>query len=72
MNHRTALYRVYFTVAPTTYYVIEARNARLAVWRAKRTHCALSLSKRRTAELQVAKIERLEKNRERQLKGLPA
>ena len=68
MNHRMSLYRVYFTVAPTTYYVIEARNARLAVWHAKRTHQALRLSKRRKAPLQVAKIERLEKNRERLLK----
>ncbi len=69
MNHRTALYRVYFTVAPTTYYVIEARNARLAVWRARRTHRALSLSKRRTAPLQVAKIERLDRTRVRELRA---
>ena len=52
-------YRVYFTIAPTTYYVVSARNARAAVWRAKRTQRALRLNKRRTAPLRVAKIERL-------------
>lgn len=52
-------YRVYFTIAPTTYYVVSARNARAAVWRAKRTQRALRLNKRRTAPLRVGKIERL-------------
>lgn len=56
---RTFLYRVYFTVNPSTYYVVGARNVRVAVWRAKRLQRALRLNKRRTAPLQVAKIERL-------------
>jgi len=55
----TFTYRVYFTVAPGTYYVVSARNARVAVWRAKRAQRAFRLTKRRTAPLQVAKIERL-------------
>jgi len=56
---RTFTYRVYFTVSPTTYYVVGARNAMAAVWRARRLQRALRLNKRRTAPLQVAKIERL-------------
>lgn len=56
---KTFAYRVYFTAAPTTYYVVAARNASAAVWRAKRTQRALRLNKRRTAPLRVAKIERL-------------
>ena len=56
---RTFTYRVYFTVSPTTYYVVGARNAKAAVWRARRLQRALRLNKRRTAPLQVAKIERL-------------
>lgn len=55
----TFAYRVYFTIAPDTYYVVSARNARVAVWRAKRSQRAFRLIKRRTAPLQVAKIERL-------------
>jgi hypothetical protein len=56
---RTFTYRVYFTVSPTTYFVVGARNARAAVWRARRVQRALRLNKRRAAPLQVAKIERL-------------
>ena len=56
---KTFVYRVYFTITPTTYYVVAARNASAAVWRAKRTQRALRLNKRRTAPLRVAKIERL-------------
>ena len=56
---RTFTYRVYFTISPTTYYVVGARNAKAAVWRAGRLQRALRLNKRRTAPLQVAKIERL-------------
>ena len=56
---RTFTYRVYFTVSPTTYYVVAARNAKTAVWRARRVQRALRLNKRRTAPLKVAKIERL-------------
>jgi hypothetical protein len=52
-------YRVYFTVNPDTYYVVAARNARIAVWRARRSQRAFRLNKRRTAPLQVARIERL-------------
>src|SRR5207244_10865231 len=53
---RTFTYRVYFTVSPTTYYVVAARNARAAVWRAKRAQRALRLNKRRTAPLQVGRV----------------
>ena len=56
---RTFTYRVYFTVSPTTYYVVGARNAKAAVWRAKRLQRALRAIKRRTAPLKVANIERL-------------
>ena len=56
---RTFTYRVYFTISPTTYYVVGARNAEAAVWQARRLQRALRLNKRRTAPLQVAKIERL-------------
>lgn len=56
---RTFTYRVFFTVLPTTYYLVGARNAQAAVWRAKRLQRALRLNKRRTAPLKVAKIERL-------------
>jgi hypothetical protein len=56
---RTFAYRVYFTVDPGTYFIVSARNARVAVWRAKRAHRAFRLNKRRTAPLVVAKIERL-------------
>ena len=56
---KTFAYRVYFTLNPDTYYVVAARNARVAVWRAKRSQRAFRLNKRRTAPLQVAKIERL-------------
>jgi len=56
---KTFAYRVYFTVHPDTYYVVSARNARVAVWRAKRSQRAFRFNKRRTAPLQVAKIERL-------------
>jgi hypothetical protein len=56
---KTFVYRVYFTITPTTYYVVSALNASAAVWRAKRTQRALRLNKRRTAPLRVAKIERL-------------
>jgi ribosomal protein L18E len=56
---RTFTYRVYFTVSPTTYYVVAARNAKAAVWRARRVQRALRLNKRRTAPLQVARVERL-------------
>jgi ribosomal protein L18E len=56
---RTFTYRVYFTVSLTTYYVVAARNATIAVWRAKRVQRALRLNKRRTAPLKVAKVERL-------------
>lgn len=56
---KTFAYRVYFTIAPTTYYVVSARNARAAVWRAKRSQRAFRLNKRRTAPLRVAKVERL-------------
>ena len=56
---RTFTYRVYFTNSPTTYYVVGARNAKTAVWRARRLQRALRLNKRRTAPLKVAKIERL-------------
>jgi hypothetical protein len=56
---KTFAYRVYFTVAPGTYYVVSGRNARVAVWRAKRSQRAFRLNKRRTAPLRVAKIERL-------------
>ena len=34
------LYRVYFTVRPTEYHVINARSAKTAVWRAKRHELA--------------------------------
>ena len=68
MNHRTALYRVYFTIAPATYFVVIAKNARTAVWRAKQGQRALSVFKRRTATLEVCKLERLDRNGERQLK----
>jgi hypothetical protein len=56
---RTFTYRVYFTVSPTTYYVVGASNAKAAVWRARRLQRALRLNKRRTAPLKVAKVERL-------------
>jgi hypothetical protein len=56
---KTFAYRVYFTVAPDTYYVVSARNARVAVWRAKRSQQAFRLNKNRPAPLRVAKIERL-------------
>ena len=56
---RTFTYRVYFTVSPTTYYVVAARNAKVAVWRARRAQRALRLNKWRTAPLQVARVERL-------------
>ena len=56
---RTFTYRVYFTISPTTYYVVGARNANAAVWRARRTQRALRVIKRRTAPLKLAKIERL-------------
>jgi hypothetical protein len=56
---KTIVYRVFFTIAPTTYYVVSAPNARAAVWRAKRTQRALRLNKRRAAPLRVARIERL-------------
>jgi len=56
---KTFAYRVYFTITPTTYYVVSARNASAAVWRAKRTQRALRLYKRRAAPLRVARIERL-------------
>jgi hypothetical protein len=56
---RTFTYRVYFTVSLTTYYVITARNAKAAFWRARRVQGALRLNKRRTAPLQVARVERL-------------
>jgi hypothetical protein len=56
---RTFTYRVYFTIPPTTYYVVAARNAKAAVWRARRVQRALRLNKRRTAPLQVARVERL-------------
>jgi ribosomal protein L18E len=56
---RTFTYRVYFTVSPTTYYVVAARNARAAVWRARRVQRALRLNKRRAAPLKVARVERL-------------
>ena len=69
MNHHINAYRVYFTADPKTYYVVGARNARIAVWRAKRSQRAFRLSKRRTAPLEVAKIERLEKGGVRQVKG---
>lgn len=68
MNHRIATYRVFFSVAPRTYYVVGARNAAAAVWRAKRLQRALRLIKRRTTPLEVAKIERLDKNGIRQIK----
>ena len=68
MKQRMPNYRIYFTVAPTTYYVISATNARLAVCRAKRVQRALRLNKRRTTPLTVAKIERLDRNRVRLLK----
>ena len=58
MNRRTALYRVYFTAAPTTNYVVSASNRRKAIW--VPSDCsALRLIKRRTAPLKVARIERL-------------
>ena len=56
---RTFTYRVYFSVSPTTYYVVGARNAKAAIWRAKRVQRALRVNKRRTAPLKVAEIERL-------------
>ena len=56
---RTFTYRVYFSVSPTTYYVVGAGNAKAAIWRAKRVQRALRGIKRRTAPLKVAKIERL-------------
>jgi hypothetical protein len=56
---RTFAYRVYFTVAPTTYYVVAGKNAKAAVWRARRVERALRVNKRRTAPLRVAKVERL-------------
>ena len=56
---RTFTYRVFFTVSPTTYYVFVARNAKAAVWRARRVQRALRISKRRTAPLQWARVERL-------------
>jgi hypothetical protein len=59
---KTFAYRVYFTVDPGTYYVVSTRNARVAVWRAKRAQRAFRLNKRRTPHLQVAKIERLARN----------
>lgn len=62
---KSVVYRVYFTVAPGTYYVVSARNARVAVWRAKKTQRALRLNKRRTAPLRVAKIERLVREADR-------
>ena len=68
MNHRTALYRVYFTIAPATYVVVIARNARTAIWHAKRGQRALSVFKLRPTPLEVCKLERLGRNGERQLK----
>jgi hypothetical protein len=56
---RTFNYRVYFTVSPTTYYVVAAKNAKAAVWRARRLQRALRLNKRRAAPLKVARVERL-------------
>jgi hypothetical protein len=56
---RTFTYRVYFTLAPSTYYVVGARNASAAVWRARRLERAMRVNKRRTAPLRVAKVERL-------------
>lgn len=56
---RTFTYRVYFTISPTTYFVVGARNARAAVWRARRVQRALRFNKRRTVPLRAAKIERL-------------
>jgi hypothetical protein len=56
---RTFTYRVYFTITPTTYYVVAGKNASAAVWRAKRVQRALRLNKRRTAPLNLAKVERL-------------
>lgn len=61
-QHRTMqtfTYRVYFSVSPTTYYVVGARNAKAAIWRAKRVQRALRVIKRWTAPLKVANIERL-------------
>lgn len=59
MSRRRTLYRVYFTIEPTTYYVISARNAQVAIWRAKRLQRAMRVIKRRTAPLKVARIKRL-------------
>ena len=59
---RTFTYRVYFTVCPTTYYVVAARNAKSAIWRARRVQRALRLTKWRAAPLQVARVERLYRN----------
>lgn len=70
MKTRLFAYRVYFTVNPDTYYVVGARNARVAVWRARRSHRAFRLNKRRTAALKVAKVERLVKGSVRQLSCL--
>jgi hypothetical protein len=56
---RTFTYRVYFTISPTTYYVVAGRNAKSAVWRARRLERALRFNKKRTAPLKVAKIDRL-------------
>jgi len=56
---RTFTYRVYFTISPTTYYVVGARNAKAAVWRARRLERALRFNKRGTAPFKGAKIERL-------------
>jgi hypothetical protein len=68
MTNRLATYRVYFTAAPQTYYAVSARNARHAVWQAKRLRNALRHTRRRSTRLVVDKIERLDKTRIRQLK----
>jgi hypothetical protein len=68
---KTFAFRVYFTVAPDTYYVVSARNARVAVWRAKRSQRAFRLNKRRTAPLRVVKIERITRSADGITRAVP-
>jgi hypothetical protein len=69
MNHRCAIYRIYFTSEPGRYYAVCANNARIAVRRAKRTQGSLRTYKCRKSTLEVAKIERLDRTGIRHLKG---
>ena len=68
MNQRTALYRIYFSIDPGTYYAVSAKSARTAVLQAKRVQRALRITKRHTPPLKVTRIERLDRSGVRELK----